>query len=111
MRQLFDLFSFRGRASREKFWLSFFAFYLVIMATAPFPASFLIAKLSVTLAPLYVFIAMCARRLHDKNQTAFWLLPYSGWLMAAYLVGFWFVLGLIGTGPGTAGHNRFGEPP
>jgi uncharacterized membrane protein YhaH (DUF805 family) len=60
----------------------------------------------VTLSLLWPAVAISAKRWHDRDRTAWWvlvaLLPVAGWL--------WALLdnGLV---RGTPGRNRFGEPP
>lgn len=123
-------FAFGGRAQRSEFWywvlfyvlaniaLTFVDMIVVGISTGPFSTFITIALLPPTIAAL-------ARRLHDTDRSAWWiLLPIapipllavtaSPILMvvavAAMLVGFVLLL-LMAAAPGTTGPNRFGSEP
>ncbi|WP_371169447.1 DUF805 domain-containing protein [Aliiroseovarius sp. 2305UL8-7] len=103
---------FTGRAARSEFW--FFALFttlgsivLGIVDTVIFGAGNDFSPLSsiFSLAVLLPSLAVAARRLHDIDRTAWWLLlvlvPIVGWLVLLYF----HVL------KGTDGPNRFGNDP
>jgi uncharacterized membrane protein YhaH (DUF805 family) len=123
-------FAFGGRARRSEFWYWVLFYMLANMAltivdlivvgisTGPFSTFITIALLPPTIAAL-------ARRLHDTDRSAWWiLLPIAPipvlivtaspllavFAAATILVGFVLVL-LMAAAPGTAGPNRFGPEP
>ena len=135
--------SFQGRANRKRFWLttlSLFGLFLVsslivmgVTAASPFLSLIVVPF---WLAFLVASVANGARRLHDRNKSAWWLLLFSGLptllaipyelakygppddfqLAAAALA----ALGLpfsiwgfivVGCLKGTTGPNRFGDDP
>lgn len=106
------LFSFRGRVGRLQWWL------FVIISALPgkvldsawnraddYSWVLVLVLTIATLAPLWMYLAVSAKRLHDCDLSAWWLLlmlvPYLGafalMIMNAFIAG--------GAGP-----NRFGEP-
>lgn len=93
---------FTGRADRPEFWY-FALFQVVVLALVGIVSRPLEALAS--LAFLLPGLAVGARRLHDINKTAWWMLigfiPVIGWLVLIY----WAVQ------PGDAGTNQYGEPP
>lgn len=112
---------FNGRASRTEFWLfqlfvgilaaGFLAVLLTLVLTAPQgedpPAAFWVTALAAVLAYLALFIprlALLVRRLHDSDNSGFWVLislvPGAGLVML--------VFSLL---PGTIGPNLHGEDP
>jgi uncharacterized membrane protein YhaH (DUF805 family) len=120
-------FAFGGRAERPEFWywvlfyvlanmvLTVVDMIVVGISTGPFSTF-------ITLALLPPTIAALARRLHDSDRSAWWiLLPIAPIPMlamtaspilaviavATILVSFVVVL-LMAAAPGTAGPNRFG---
>lgn len=121
------LLDFRGRSNRKEFWLYtlwaiplwyilFFVLFAGGIATFGDNLSsgaqqglgwlllFILTPLML-LVGLGLFLAICARRLHDQNTSAWWLLllllPYLGL----------FIIGILMLFPGTKGENRFGLPP
>ena len=142
MDRLGALFSFRGRASRLTYWrigLATAATWAVLWIATIFVAmgagNVAVIPLLLVLPVLLVNLAVCVRRLHDRNKSAWWLLPFwigplillglTQWLtdqtgeggaaaMAALLVALaldiW-ALVEIGFLRGTPGDNRFGPPP
>jgi len=106
------LFSLKGRASRQTYWLSYIlliclnavivgqligaeeaSFSRIAQAVGPF----------VILATIYANLAVTVKRLHDVG--------YSGFLSVAMfvpLVNFFFTI-WIGILPGTAGPNAYGD--
>ncbi len=104
-------FSFRGRISRKSWWLYGVAALLglalllqALLAVAGVKAENAEALVNVVL--LWPALALSAKRWHDRDKSAWWLLvnlvPIVGWL--------W---GLVENGfrRGTAGPNRFGPDP
>lgn len=120
--------SFRGRASRKKFWLTLFIFvamyllaclgwdilFLLAETIATYwpsfgsvvPPAFAVLVITALIVSFYLVIAVCARRWHDLNRSALWALlcfvPFVNTLVTI------FVLGCI---RGTPGPNRFGPDP
>ena len=102
--------NFRGRAGRSEFWYwalfylaAIIAFTVVDMAvigisTGPFSTA-------VTLVLILPGLAAAARRLHDAEHSAWWLL-----ILLVPLIGLMVVL-LMASIPGTRGPNRFGPEP
>lgn len=105
---------FKGRSTRKEFWL--FCLLVVIatvfltaidIAIGMFDPSSGLGLLSgiFTLAIIVPSLAVSARRLHDTNRSAWWLIlsfiPVIGTIV---LVVFWCF-------QGTKGPNRFGESP
>lgn len=111
-------FDFNGRTSREPFWYYVVA-YVVLMIAASVIESILLGGPSIygyayrpnpltgllTLALLLPSLGIGARRLHDIDRSALWLLigliPFVGWIILIY----WYVQ------PGSPGPNQFGADP
>ncbi len=93
--------NFRGRAQRSEFWwfLLFSAISQAVLNLIPFVGEIY------GLAILLPSLAVWARRLHDINRTAWWLL-----LMLLPVIG-WIVLLIWAIMPGTSGPNRYGPNP
>jgi uncharacterized membrane protein YhaH (DUF805 family) len=114
-------FDFNGRTRRQVFWYYVLAYVVIYVAVSiiesvlgfgggwtpygfihysPKPLTGLL-----TLALLLPNLGIAARRLHDIDRSAWWLLlgviPIVGWLVLIY----WYVQ------PGTAGSNQFGADP
>jgi uncharacterized membrane protein YhaH (DUF805 family) len=85
MGRVLKYFSFQGRANRKRFWLTALALFGLIFAsslivgtvTAVLPFLTLIV-VPFWLAFLVASVANGARRLHDRNKSAWWLLLFSG---------------------------------
>ena len=108
------LFSLRGRASRQTYWLS----YLMLVCLnavivgqlfggeeATFSEVAAAVGPVVIIATIYSNLAVTVKRLHDVG--------YSGFLSAAMfvpLVNFFFTI-WVGVLPGTAGPNAYGDVP
>lgn len=99
-----------GRAARSEFWFWQLFTIIVSFATGLIDGSLFnddvgtissLASLAMFLPTLMVSI----RRLHDRDQSGWWLL-----LMLIPLVG-WLVLLYFYVTPGTDGPNRFGDDP
>ena len=105
------MFSFEGRIGRKAYWLAF-----AIFVAAQIVAGLLdlmvsgggnaILTIIVSLVVLFASIAVSAKRWHDRDKSAWWILiafvPVIGWLWAVIENGFL---------PGTPGPNRFGPEP
>jgi uncharacterized membrane protein YhaH (DUF805 family) len=145
--QLF--FSFRGRAGRAPFWLVWL-FWVVLTQVIDYVWDIgnVPAKLAsgnqpvlglITLALLTSCLAVCVRRLHDRDKSAWWVVPYGivppalellavasavyagptielysirtiALLVASVVLWLWALIDL-GFMPGTAGPNRYGPAP
>ena len=134
--------SFQGRANRKRYWLTGLSIFGLFLASAMVVAVMqIVPLLSLVIVPFWVAFLVAsfangARRLHDRNKSAWWLLlfyvlptvlgapfelakygPPDEFQAAAALLA---VLGLpfslwglveLGFLKGTAGPNRFGENP
>lgn len=135
------LFSFQGRVNRAKYWIYFVGVFVAIMVVALLlmaiaavsPMVMMVVSIVAVvpyLALLYAGLAVGAKRLHDRNKSAWWLLAFyalptvlsafggiSGSTgvnlvlgLATLAIGIWgFVeLGCMG---GTIGPNQYGPDP
>ena len=104
------LFSFKGRVNRAKFWMVrlLMIVFAGIVGVYFYGAS---EEGSVILLPsgilwFWVGFAIAAKRWHDRNKSAWWILieliPMIGSIWAFVELGFC---------KGTAGPNRFGPDP
>ena len=106
------LFSLRGRASRQAYWLSYL---MLVCLNAVIVGQILGAEEAsyadvaaaigpiVFIATIYSNLAVTVKRLHDVG--------YSGFLSVAMfvpLINFFFTI-WVGILPGTAGPNQFGD--
>lgn len=124
---------FRGRASRSEFWWFMLCIGLINLgagvALSPFPPKTAMGlNFLISLALLPPNLGVTARRLHDRNLSAWWLLlpigslllwllgrgapsessaPASALLSLTMCICYLAILSL----PGTAGPNRFGADP
>ena len=106
------LFSFQGRISRKTFWIFngfiFIAGMALGLITEPVQTieDISTAHIFFMLWMLWPNMAIQAKRWHDQDKSALWLLvnfiPYIGPLWA---------LASNGITPGTKGENRFGPDP
>lgn len=117
------LFSFEGRVGRKVYWLFFLAMLVLfgligamtggLAAGANDPEAALAAASRMTsifglvgLITLWPALAITAKRWHDVDKSAWWILiglvPAVGGLIALIFNGFV---------AGTPGANRFGNPP
>ena len=95
--------TFSGRASRSEFWYWTLFAILVAIASGIIDRALIESEYGLlqpltSLALLLPGLAVAARRLHDLNQSAWWLLLYV-FILGAF---FW---------KGTTGPNRFGPDP
>ena len=98
---------FDGRAARPEYWyfvLFNIAVSIVLSVLGGIAFHGLAALLQVlfSLAMLLPNIAVGARRLHDRDQSGWWLLIAFVPVVGAILLLVWFCL------PGTRGNNRYG---
>lgn len=116
------LFNFEGRITRLQFWLSNFGisivFYIALFIIAtlfggsaaqfgaggPPPAFYAIA-LVVYIPFLWASLAINAKRCHDRDRSAWFIL-----ICFIPLVGIWYLIE-VGFLDGTQGPNRFGPSP
>ena len=104
------LFSFDGRIGRQSFWLKFILPYFIIGFVVGFIDGFVglggILIGLFYLATLWPYLAVLAKRWHDREKSGWWtligLIPVVG--------GIW-ILVECGFLKGTDGSNRFGEDP
>lgn len=108
--------TFSGRAARSEFW--YWALFVVILSVvaaildaAVFPELWVDPENIVTpfgsvasLATLLPSLAVGARRLHDIDRTAWWLLLHLT-LIGTFVIIYWACC------KGTSGPNRFGPDP
>ena len=76
------LFSFRGRINRAKYWLAVLVFVVADAALGLLGwvldngLAFQILSFVVNLAVLIASIAVCIKRLHDRDRSGWWLLLF-----------------------------------
>ena len=106
-------FSLKGRISRGTWWLMQILISIIIgilYAVDPEvfdPDSLKVSQYIITLLVItYIELAVAAKRWHDRNKSAFWILfsfiPIIGQIWTFIELGFF---------KGTKGHNRFGNDP
>jgi len=112
MSAVWFLFSYKGRISRKQYWF----FYLVVFLGAFILSAFTgissniyeisTPQLMFMLWILWPSLAVQAKRWHDQDKSALWLLinfiPIAGPIWSMFQNGFI---------PGTPGPNRFGPDP
>jgi uncharacterized membrane protein YhaH (DUF805 family) len=132
--------SLHGRVSRQEFWLGYFGLVviaLILVHALPhpdggtyfppgdtpdnetWPDELLGWPEFISLALTWPVIAIYAKRLHDLNLSARWLLLLPAVTFMAgmseltrlQIVAYGLLLVLLGFLPGSAGPNRFGEDP
>ena len=113
-------FDFNGRTRRQVFWYYVLAYVVIYIAVSIVESIFFGGGMMpygygfyrpqpltglLSLALLLPSLGIAARRLHDTDRSAWWLLigiiPIVGWLILLY----WYVQ------PGTVGSNQFGPDP
>ncbi|MBS0363576.1 MAG: DUF805 domain-containing protein [Proteobacteria bacterium] len=85
MDKLLKYLSFQGRASRQRFWYTTLALVgvyvglVVVMVVARIVSPILSLPFLIAILPMIVAsFANSARRLHDRNKSAWWLLLFQG---------------------------------
>jgi uncharacterized membrane protein YhaH (DUF805 family) len=118
------LFSFQGRINRAKFWLVHVAMWVVVLvvfgailgsaAMSADPQAALqsvgavggIILLVVYIAALWIGLAIAAKRWHDRNKSAWWILI----VLVPVVGGLWYLIE-CGFLRGTTGANKYGPDP
>ncbi len=137
-------FSPAGRIGRARYWAGMLG---VLIALVAFTALFaflntavhvrggarLLAMVMCTVVPLYVWFCVAAKRFHDRNQTAFYVLAFYALIalkialdisgitrhsaaanvvtaIGALAIAAWYIIAL-GCVRGTIGENRYGPDP
>jgi uncharacterized membrane protein YhaH (DUF805 family) len=111
------LLSFEGRIGRKTWWLASLALTVVVLVAQAIPIGLgfvseslatagLVVSLVVMLAALWALLALQAKRWHDLDKSAWWILinlvPAVGGLYALVMLGFV---------EGNDGLNQFGADP
>jgi uncharacterized membrane protein YhaH (DUF805 family) len=99
--------TFSGRASRPQYWYFVLMVFLISLGGAVIDGVLMLGFLSPLISLIHFLpsLAVGARRLHDTDRAAWWLL-----LMLVPLIGT-IVLIVFLCLPGSAGDNRFGPQP
>ena len=118
------LFSFQGRINRAKFWLVHVAMWVVVAivfsvilgsaAMSSDPQAALqsvgavggIILLVVYILALWIGLAIAAKRWHDRNKSAWWILI----VFVPVVGGLWYLIE-CGFLRGTTGTNKYGPDP
>jgi uncharacterized membrane protein YhaH (DUF805 family) len=132
--------SLRGRVSRQEFWLGYFGLVvvaLILVRALPHPDGGIYFPPGdtpdnetwrdellgwpefISLALTWPVIAIYAKRLHDLNLSAWWLLLLpavtfmagTSELTRLHIAAYGLLLVFLGFLPGSGGPNRFGEDP
>jgi uncharacterized membrane protein YhaH (DUF805 family) len=99
------LFSFRGRINRAKYWLALLVFLVADIALGLVGwllvngVAFQILSFAVNLAVFIAGIAVCIKRLHDRDRSGWWLLLFYVGPVAVALIGrfiFWAAADTVG---------------
>ena len=102
-RLAFMYLSLGGRIRRRDYWL-YFVLPALVLAAVTFDGGVL--RTLVIIAVFWPVIAVHAKRWHDQDFSAWWVLvlfvPVVGWAMALLSNGF---------AAGTRGENRYGPDP
>jgi uncharacterized membrane protein YhaH (DUF805 family) len=100
------LFSFRGRINRAKYWLAVLAFVIadIVLGLVGWVMGngvvFQVLSFVVNLAVFISGIAVCIKRLHDRDRSGWWLLLFYAGPVVVALVGgfvFWAAADTFGT--------------
>jgi uncharacterized membrane protein YhaH (DUF805 family) len=118
------LFSFQGRINRAKFWLVHVVMWVVVLvvfgailgsaAVSSDPQAALqsvgvvggLILLVVYILALWIGLAVAAKRWHDRNKSAWWILI----VFVPVVGGLWYLIE-CGFLKGTTGPNQFGPDP
>jgi uncharacterized membrane protein YhaH (DUF805 family) len=118
------LFSFQGRVNRAKFWLVHVVMWVVVLvvfgailgsaAVSSDPQAALqsvgavggLILLVVYVLALWIGLAVAAKRWHDRNKSAWWILI----VFVPVVGGLWYLIE-CGFLKGTTGVNKFGPDP
>ena len=118
------LFSFQGRINRAKFWLVHVVMWVVVLvvfgtilgsaAVSSDPQAALqsvgvvggLILLVVYILALWIGLAIAAKRWHDRNKSAWWILI----VFVPAVGGLWYLIE-CGFLKGTPGPNKFGSDP
>jgi len=118
------LFSFQGRINRAKFWLVHVVMWVVVLVVAGAilgsaamssdPQAALqsvgvaggLILLVVYILALWIGLAIAAKRWHDRNKSAWWILI----VFVPAVGGLWYLIE-CGFLKGTTGPNKFGSDP
>jgi uncharacterized membrane protein YhaH (DUF805 family) len=118
------LFSFQGRINRAKFWLVHVVMWVVVLivfgailgsaAMSSDPQAALqsvgvvggLILLVVYILALWIGLAVAAKRWHDRNKSAWWILI----VFVPAVGGLWYLIE-CGFLKGTTGPNKFGPDP
>ena len=118
------LFSFQGRINRAKFWLVHVAMWVVVAivfsvilgsaAMSSDPQAALqsvgvvggLVLLVVYILALWIGLAIAAKRWHDRNKSAWWILI----VFVPLVGGLWYLIE-CGFLKGTTGANKYGSDP
>jgi uncharacterized membrane protein YhaH (DUF805 family) len=118
------LFSFQGRINRAKFWLVHVVMWVVVLvalvailgsaAVSADPQAALqsvglvggLILLVIYVLALWIGLAIAAKRWHDRNKSAWWILI----VFVPAVGGLWYLIE-CGFLKGTTGTNRFGSDP
>ena len=104
------LFSFKGRVNRALFWAFAGPLGLIIIFTEMYTVASRPGELStptavLILVTLWPSLAIQAKRWHDTDRSAWWIL-----INFVPLIGGIWALVVTGAFPGTQSENRFGPP-
>jgi uncharacterized membrane protein YhaH (DUF805 family) len=92
------LFSFRGRINRAKYWLALLVFLVadIVLELVGWAlgdgVTFQLLSFVVNLAVFIATIAVCIKRLHDRDRSVWWLLLFYGGPGVVIIIGlfiFW----------------------
>jgi uncharacterized membrane protein YhaH (DUF805 family) len=105
------LFSFNGRINRKPYWIFLVLMVVLLAAVEGFTGDvnteeFSSATYLVSLLSVWPTLAVQAKRWHDVDRSAWWLLIN----LVPFIGGIW-VLIVCGFFRGTRGMNRFGPDP
>ena len=131
--------SFKGRIARQEFWLGYVGFLVAIFRLKrPLDEFFLslfrpksgpwflrelewalvVSKFVLFALTSWPLAAICVKRLHDLNLSAWWLLILPMIVVASEAMGLgrfniplWVSLAVLGLVPGSRGGNRFDIEP